>query len=486
MQTFVTAAAVFAACLPGAALADLCTSGSVDDGGNYYCQAVDAITYTGLTGSGSYNKVTDMDSTTGTCSSTPYGYSGSMAPLDEEVSLHFRGPLQLKQFAVYSPSSSSSSSSKAKRSAMNRHGHEHLAKHKRHAHEHAQAQEAEKRALGDVVVATIDGQVVSWLNNWSGESTTAAAATSTAAAVTSAAVEATSSATTFSAVNRVVASSSASSASSSSVAAASSAAASSSSAATSSSSSAATETASSGSWTRKAYYNAESGSADGVVFLNHNGGSGSGVFDYEFGNSLSYASTDGTTAASSPQILSNTQLASDIEVVIMSDTECDGDCGYVRDGTVAYHGWSGAQKAFLFEFQMPLDGNADASTNGDMPAIWMLNAQIPRTLQYGNADCSCWTTGCGEFDIFEVLAPGDLRCKSTLHGNINGGDSDYFKRPTDATIKAALILNGDDIHIKQLSDDYEFGSALDESSISDICSTTLIQSLLVSIFNLAS
>lgn len=367
---------------------------------------------------------------------------------------------------------------------MKRHGHEHLAKHKRHAHEHAQ--EAEKRALGDVVVATIDGQVVSWLNNWSGESTTAAAATSTPAAATSAAVEATSSAVTFEALNRVVAGSSASSASSSVAASSSSAAASSSSAATSSSSAAATETASSGSWTRKAYYSSESGSADGVVFLNHNGGSGSGVFDYEFGNSLSYASTDGASGASSPQVLSDTQLDSNVEVVIMSDTECDGDCGYVRDGTVAYHGWSGAQKAFLFEFQMPLDGNTDSSTNGDMPAIWMLNAQIPRTLQYGNAECSCWTTGCGEFDIFEVLAPGDLRCKSTLHGNINGGDSDYFKRPTDSTIKAALILNGDNIHIKQLDDDYEFGSSLDEASISDICSTTLIQSLLVSIFNLAS
>lgn len=343
----------------------------------------------------------------------------------------------------------------------------------------------ERRALGDVVIATIDGQVVSWLNNWSGESTTAAAATSTQAATTSVA-EATSTAATVEALNRIVAGSSSSSAASSSVVASSSVAASSTSASTSSSSAASTETSSSGSWTRKAYYNAESGSADGVVFLNHNGGSGSGVFDYAFGNSLSYASTDGASGASSPQVLADAALDSDVEVVIMSDTECDDDCGFVRDGTVAYHGWSGAQKAFLFEFQMPLDGNTDAATNGDMPAIWMLNAQIPRTLQYGLAECSCWTTGCGEFDIFEVLAPGDLRCKSTLHGNINGGDSDYFKRPTESTIKAALILNGDNIHIKQLSDDYEFGSSLDESSISDICSTTLIQSLLVSIFNLSS
>ena len=362
---------------------------------------------------------------------------------------------------------------------MKRHGHEHVQKHQRHGHE--EAPEAEKRALGDLVIATIDGQVVSWLNNWSGESTTAAAVPTTTAAAAATVTTAPAATSTVDAPNRVISKSKASS--SSAVASSSSA----SKASTSSKSSAvASQTASSGSWSRKAYYNSESGSADGVTFLNHNGGSGSGVFDYSFGSSLSYASDDGASGASSPQVLSDTLLDSNVEVVIMSDNECDGDCGYVRDGTVAYHGWGGSQKAFLFEFQMPLDGNTDGATNGDMPAIWMLNAQIPRTLQYGKAECSCWTTGCGEFDIFEVLAPGDLRCKSTLHGNINGGDSDYFARPTEKTIKAALIMNGDNIHIKQLDDSYQFGSSLDESDISDICSTTLVQSLLVSIFNLVS
>lgn len=32
-------------------------------------------------------------------------------------------------------------------------------------------------------------------------------------------------------------------------------------------------------WGRKAYYNAEGGEADGLVFLNHHGGEGSGTFD---------------------------------------------------------------------------------------------------------------------------------------------------------------------------------------------------------------
>lgn len=34
----------------------------------------------------------------------------------------------------------------------------------------------------------------------------------------------------------------------------------------------------------------------------------------------------------------------------------------------------------------------------DQPAIWMLNANIPRTIEYGLADgnCNCWESGCGE------------------------------------------------------------------------------------------
>ena len=37
--------------------------------------------------------------------------------------------------------------------------------------------------------------------------------------------------------------------------------------------------AGSGHYGRQAYYNADNQTADGLVFLNHNGGQGSGVFD---------------------------------------------------------------------------------------------------------------------------------------------------------------------------------------------------------------
>ncbi|KEQ69102.1 hypothetical protein M436DRAFT_56675 [Aureobasidium namibiae CBS 147.97] len=447
MKNIIAASAILAASVSGVA-ADLCSKGSVDDGGNWYCQAVDAITYTGMLGKGSYNKITSMDSNSGACSSTPYGYSGSMSPLDEEVSLHFRGPLKIKQFAFFSPSTDSSDSSKkAKRSAMHRHNHAH-----EHVHKHKRDENVEKRGVGDMVTAIIDGVAVSWVNEWSGVASTAApapaATTSTAAAPAAASTDSSSKS----------APSSASSASS----------------------------GSSGSWGRKAYYNSEAGSADNVVFLNHNGGQGSGVFDYTFGNSLSYSNSKGDAGASSPQVLADTQLASNDEVIIMSDKECDGDCGYVRDGQVAYHGFAGAQKAFFFEFEMPLDGNTDAATNGDMPAIWMLNAQIPRTLQYGKAECSCWTTGCGEFDLFEVLAPGDLRCKSTLHSNIKGGNSDYFKRPVSGSMKAMVLLNGENMHIKVLDNDYQLPTSLDASWISSQCETGLIQNTLNSLFALVA
>jgi hypothetical protein len=73
-----------AALLAATAYAQLeCTD---DGGGNWYCDLVNAITYTGVGGEGSYNRITNMDSSSGTCSSAPFGYSGSLSPLNEPVS----------------------------------------------------------------------------------------------------------------------------------------------------------------------------------------------------------------------------------------------------------------------------------------------------------------------------------------------------------------------------------------------------------------
>ncbi|EME44273.1 hypothetical protein DOTSEDRAFT_71938 [Dothistroma septosporum NZE10] len=483
MKYLYTAAALLAA----TASADLCTHGSTDDDGNYYCQKVEAITYAGVGGEGTYNKVTSMAD--GACTSSPFGYNGSLSPLDEELSLHFRGPLQLKQFAFYAPCTAASSYSKEKRnvgrrSAMERrhaHGHGHAHAHLHHARE-AHAEEKRAPALGDMVTAVINGVSETWKNTYGGNAGAADDAESSSAPSYGAGTTASTGSSGAAAPASYGGSSSSTTSSTTSE-----------STTSSSSNDDGDDSSSSGTgWTRQGYYNAESGTSSGIVFLNHEGGSGSGVFDYSFGNSLSYASANGQSGASAPTTLENCEIPSGTEVVIMTDDKCgtdDSSCGYYRDGTVAYHGFDGASKAFFFEFSMPDDGTTAASKYDptNMPAIWLLNAQIPRTLQYGNAECSCWTTGCGEFDIFEVLAPGDARCKSTLHGNIAGGDSDYFARPTSDTIKAALLLYKDNIHIKILPDSTDFGTTMGDSFFSEIVADTMEDSVekLVSLFTLS-
>jgi hypothetical protein len=63
-----------------------------------------------------------------------------------------------------------------------------------------------------------------------------------------------------------------------------------------------------------------------------------------WGNSLSYASPDGTIGSASPQTLADTLISDDVEIVIMTNKPCsNGDCGTVRPGTVAY------RKCFLLD-----------------------------------------------------------------------------------------------------------------------------------------
>jgi hypothetical protein len=124
----------------------------------------------------------------------------------------------------------------------------------------------------------------------------------------------------------------------------------------------------------------------------------------------------------------------------------------------------------MFEFQMPSDGAT--GFNGDMPAIWALNAKIPRTNQYGS--CSCWGTGCGELDMFEVLEGATDYVKTHYHasqGGVNGkygggGSTDYFSRPFDKCVKAAAIFEEDgSVTIKLLPDDTEFDTRMDMSAL---------------------
>ena len=115
--------------------------------------------------------------------------------------------------------------------------------------------------------------------------------------------------------------------------------------------------------------------------------------------------------------------------------------------------------------------NSDQGLISDAPAWWFLNANIPRILQYGNdhnnIPCSCWSTGCGEFDAFEMLETGEERAKSTLHrqGNLEGGDSNYFKRSIGATVKFAVVWHYPHITVLMLNADFEFGTSLSDDQV---------------------
>ncbi|KAK4229065.1 putative TOS1-like glycosyl hydrolase-domain-containing protein [Podospora fimiseda] len=72
--------------------------------GNQYCAPVNHVRYkVAVNSAGSYRDVTNMNTITGQCDFQQKNYSGPLAPFNEPMSVHFRGPIHLKQFAVYVP-----------------------------------------------------------------------------------------------------------------------------------------------------------------------------------------------------------------------------------------------------------------------------------------------------------------------------------------------------------------------------------------------
>ncbi|KAM3514033.1 hypothetical protein MY11210_002350 [Beauveria gryllotalpidicola] len=436
-----------ASSMAAASLTQQCSGSAVNEGGNFFCGAVDQILYQGIGGSGSYEAVKSM-SATGECQRETKTFSGPLAPLDEGLSLHFRGPIHVKEVAVYTPSSKNkqrrqqvAAGGKTKRG---HHGHGHG-----HGHGHQQFHEAKKKKKrAEWVTATINGDVVSWINNYFGP-TPAAPAPPPAPTVPAPAPAANANAGVGAGVD------------------ASAPAPAPPPAVPGAATNNAKPAASGQDWDRTSYYNAETQVAENLVFLANYGGQGSGVFDTVWGNSLSFLNANGNGGASSAQVLANVDIPSNKEFAIFSGEPCDDSCGFSRAKDVAYKGFEGTHKIFLFHFKMPMDGNV--GFNGDMPAIWALNANIPRTAQY-NA-CSCWPK-CGEFDFFEVLAKGDTKCKSTVHLASGGGSSDYFARPVDAYIKAAVVFDaGAGVSIRLLPADTDFSKGLDAATVQAWMST---------------
>lgn len=341
-----------------------------------------------------------------------------------KVSLHFRGPLRLKSLAFYAPSITTSIRSRQSTVHKKRHGH---------------ARYHQDRGIGDWVTVTMNGQVVSWRNEYGGPSISVPPVATSTTSMTQSLT------TSIEALLTITSSPSSSYGALPSI------------------------IAEAGTWVRQAYYNATSRTADGLVFLNNHGGAGSGVFDFEWGMSLSYASSNSQVGAASPQILADTLLDDMTEVIVYTDKECEGDsCGFYRPGSVAYHGFDGNNKMFLMEFSMPHSGLT--GQNSDMPAIWFLNAAIPRTQQYGS--CSCWPQ-CGEWDIFEILNSGGDKAKSTLHADLSGGPDQYFERPVNKTMKAAILFDGSSSsgYIFVLPDDTTFGTSLTDDEVSSFGSS---------------
>lgn len=68
------------------ALTQQCSGTAKDEGGNWFCGAVDHILYQGIGGKGSFKAVTNMDNN-GNCIFEDNAYKGPLAPLDSDVSL---------------------------------------------------------------------------------------------------------------------------------------------------------------------------------------------------------------------------------------------------------------------------------------------------------------------------------------------------------------------------------------------------------------
>lgn len=205
-------------------------------------------------------------------------------------------------------------------------------------------------------------------------------------------------------------------------------------------------------WNRLSYFSAADQVGENVTFLTKAG-------DYSpcLGYALTYASSNGTGEASSSTLLEdNNKIYSNEEYVIFSNVSCDSsgtdnDCGVYRSGIPAYQGFYGTVKMFLFDFEMPEEDKLSSDiSNYNMPAIWLLNAKIPRTAQYANnVNCSCWRSGCGEFDIFEIMNTTEAtHLYSTLHDYQGTGDiesgipaSDYIERDLTGSMKGGVVFD---------------------------------------------
>ena len=86
MRAPIATATIVAIAMAGASAQACAPNTAHEEGGNWYCQAVNAISYTNFGTPGQYKKVTSFDEGAGSCSSISTDYAGGISPMDEEVS----------------------------------------------------------------------------------------------------------------------------------------------------------------------------------------------------------------------------------------------------------------------------------------------------------------------------------------------------------------------------------------------------------------
>ena len=223
---------------------------------------------------------------------------------------------------------------------------------------------------------------------------------------------------------------------------------------------------STGRYTRVAHYNAASGNSTGLVFqaLNVWG-------SMKLGNVIGYTGTDGVSHSENPTTLAKTLIPENKEFIISSSTACsETSCGATAPNSLPHHGFAG-EKVFIMKYQMPSSGSKGpkswTSPNPDMPAIWALNTQIVNTQQY--APCSCWTTGCGELDIHEIVDVGGTIGYSCTHmgDNYAGGPSNGLARPLTGpmTLMVTVSKASNSVTVQVVDNDTVYGDTLATGTI---------------------
>jgi hypothetical protein len=140
-------------------------------------QTTNGITFGGFPGPYTFQRAVSIEYND-SIPSCPLGTvstdGGPLAPLTDEMHYIFRGPLNLLQFAVYQPSSTADMpiDKRSRVHETSKQQHRRFLKSK-HFHGHrVHSRQFKKRTYGDEVIATIDGQVVSFQDTWDAPITT--------------------------------------------------------------------------------------------------------------------------------------------------------------------------------------------------------------------------------------------------------------------------------------------------------------------------